>query len=84
MGNEQAVAHSSTDDTGMQTHHLLLQLFWLPEADNVIQRFARCWDFHQADGALTPLVTRFHPQTWAFVIPAHNVLIMGEVTIQLQ
>ncbi|CSP87418.1 Uncharacterised protein [Shigella sonnei] len=58
--------------------------FWLPEADNVIQRFARCWDFHQADGALTPLVTRFHPQTWAFVIPAHNVLIMGEVTIQLQ
>ncbi len=41
-GHEQAVAHSSTDDTGMQTHHPLYSFFWLPEADNVIQRFARC------------------------------------------
>lgn len=84
MGNEQAVAHSSTDDTGMQTHHPLLQLFLAARSKQCYPAFPRSWDFHQADGALTPLVTRFHPQTWAFVIPAHNVLIMGEITIQLQ
>ncbi len=40
----------------MQTHHLLLQLFLAARSDNVIQRFARCWDFHQADGALPHLL----------------------------
>ncbi len=37
MGNEQAVAHSSTDDTGMQLITRFYSFFWLPEADNVIQ-----------------------------------------------
>ncbi len=59
----------------MQTHHLLLQLFSGCQKQIMLSSVSPVkLHFHQADGALTPLVTRFHPQTYMFVIPAHNVL----------
>lgn len=58
--------------------------FQVARSRRCYQRFAGRRDLHQADGALTPLVTRFNPQARTLVIPAHDVLIVGEIAIQLQ
>ena len=62
----------------------LHRLFRLPEADDIIQRFAGSWDLHQADRPFAPLVTRLNPQAGTLVIPAHHILVVGEITVQLQ
>ena len=51
----------------------LHRLFRLPEADDIIQRFAGSWDLHQADRPFAPLVTRLNPQAGTLVIPAHHI-----------
>ncbi len=56
----------------------------LPEADDVIQRLPGGRDLHQVDRPFAPAVARLDPQAWALVVPAHNVLIVIEVAIELQ
>ncbi len=56
----------------------------LPEADDVIQRFAGGGDLHQIDGALAPFAHWLDPQAGALVIPADNILIIFEIVIKLQ
>ena len=60
------------------------RFFRLPEADHVIQRFTGGWDLHQRDRSFPPVVARLNPQARALVIPAHHVLVVGEIAIELQ
>ena len=60
------------------------RFFRLPEADDIIKRFPRSRDLHQPNRAFTPLIQRLNPQTWALVIPAHDVLVIGKLVVELQ
>ncbi len=60
------------------------RLGWLPEADNIIQRFSGGRDLHQVDGAFAPFADRLDPQAGTLVVPADNVLIVLKVVVKLQ